>query len=47
VIILVWRKKALYGDIWGGSSRRPRSAKDCRARTTTTTTIIIITIRLV
>jgi hypothetical protein len=27
-----WWKKALDRNIWGGSSRRPRSIKDCRAR---------------
>jgi hypothetical protein len=27
-----WWKKAHGRNIWGGSSRRPRSTKDCRAR---------------
>jgi hypothetical protein len=27
-------KKALYRNIWGGSSKRPRSIKNCRARRT-------------
>jgi hypothetical protein len=27
-----WWKKARDGNIWGGSSRKSRSIKDCRAR---------------
>jgi hypothetical protein len=29
-----WRKKTRDRNIWGGSSRRPRSIQDCRARGT-------------